>query len=70
MPTSWDFYCFCKENLTKPDKPSSKKHDRDIYRRFFYYVPASGEGAVNYNITRWAGVKGSNGVHQMAGGPS
>ena len=68
MPTSWDFYCFCKENLTKPDKSLSKKHGRGIYRRFFYYVPASGEGAVNYNITRWTGVKGSNGVHQMAGG--
>ena len=68
LPTSWDFYCFCKENLTKPDKPLSKKHGRGIYRRFFYYVPAFGEGAVNYNITRWTGVKGSNGVHQMAGG--
>ena len=68
MPTSWDFYCFCKENLTKPDKSLSKKHGRGIYRRFFYYVPASGEGAINYNITRWTGVKGSNGVHQMASG--
>ena len=52
----------------EPDKPLSKKHGRGIYRRFFYYVPAFGEGAVNYSITRWTGVKGSNGVHQMAGG--
>lgn len=31
-------------------------------------MPAFGEGAVNYSIPRWTGIKGSNGVHQMAGG--
>ena len=66
--SSWDFYAFCEAHLKTPDKPLSKKRGRGIYRRHFYYVPAQGEGAVNYNIPRWTKIKKSNGIHQMVGG--
>lgn len=66
--SSWDFYAFCEANLKVPDKPLAKKHGRGVYRRFFYYVPAYGEGAVNYNIPRWTKIKDSNGLHQIIGG--
>ena len=66
--SSWDFYAFCEAHLKTPDKPLSKKRGRGIYRMHFYYVPAQGEGAVNYNIPRWTKIKKSNGIHQMVGG--
>jgi hypothetical protein len=66
--SSWDFYAFCEAHLKTPDKALSKKRGRGIYRRHFYYVPAQGEGAVNYNIPRWTKIKKSNGIHQMIGG--
>ena len=66
--SSWDFYAFCEAHLKTPDKPLSKKRGRGIYRRHSYYVPAQGEGAVNYNMPRWTKIKKSNGIHQMVGG--
>ena len=66
--SSWDFYAFCEANMKDTSKSMKQKKGRGIYRRFFYYVPATGEGSVNYAITRWCGIKGSNSVHQMKGG--
>ena len=66
--SSWDFYAYCEANLKIPTKTLSKKGGRGIYRRHFYYVPAQGEGAVNYDIPRWTKILKSNGIHQMRGG--
>jgi len=68
LTSSWDFYAFCKANLETTSKDLFTKKGRGIYRRHFYYVPASGEGAVNYNIPKWSALQGSNQIHQMRGG--
>jgi hypothetical protein len=65
LNSSEEFYAFCEENLKQPDKSLIEKKGKGIYRRFFYYVPAEGVGAVNYKIARWEGIKGSNKIHQM-----
>lgn len=51
--------------MKAPDRDLFSKKGRGIYRRFFYYIPSSGEGAVNYNVAQWGPIKGSNSLHQM-----
>jgi hypothetical protein len=63
--SSADFYAFCEENLKQPDKSLIEKKGKGIYRRFFYYIPAGGEGAVNYQIPQWEKITDSNKIHQM-----
>ena len=68
LTSAWDFYAFCVANLQTTSKDLFTKRGKGIYRRHFYYVPASGVSAVNYNIPKWSGIDGSNQIHQMRGG--
>ena len=65
MKTSHDFFAFCSGNLSRPDQSLVHKQGKGVFRRVFTFVPAAGEGAVNYKVPIFTGIKGSNSMHQF-----
>ena len=65
MKTNYDFFAFCSGNLSRPDQSQVHKQGKGVFRRVFTFVPAAGEGAVNYKVPIFTGIKGSNSMHQF-----
>ena len=52
--------------LIWPTRTLKQKRGRGIFRRYFHYVPAAGEGAVSRRISRGSTVEGSSRLHVFA----
>ena len=68
LKTSWDFFKWARDEsgLQKPAKELEEKHGRGIFRRFFYWVPSKGVGAVDRSRTpKFASAKGSSRLHEF-----
>ena len=68
LKTSWDFYVWArdKSGLQTPAKALEEKHGKGIFRRFFYWIPAKGVGAVDRSrLPKFASAKGSSRLHEF-----
>ena len=65
---SFDFYKWvCDQSgLATPVKALEQKHGRGIFRRFFYWIPSKGVGAVDRShLPKFASAKGSSSLHEF-----
>lgn len=68
MKTSEEFFEWAKDEsgLHTPIKSFEQKHGRGIFRRFFYYIPCKGPGAVNrVNRKKFKSAVGSAKLHEF-----
>lgn len=68
LKTSEDFYTWARASsgLHTPVKAFEAKGGRGIYRRFFYFIPAKGAGAVNRaNRKKFKPAIGSSRLHEF-----
>ncbi|KAL3908553.1 MAG: hypothetical protein SGPRY_009749 [Prymnesium sp.] len=68
MKTSWEFYVWARDQsgLATPLKALEEKHGRGIFRRFFYWVPSKGVGAVDRSHSpKFTSAKRSSQLHEF-----
>ena len=68
LKTSWDFFVWARDEsgLATPVKALEQKHGRGIFRRFFYWIPAKGVGAVDRSrLPKFSSAKGSSRLHEF-----
>lgn len=68
LKSSSDFFLWArdKSGLAQPLKPLEEKHGRGIFRRFFYWIPSKGVGAVDRSrLPKFASAKGSSRLHEF-----
>ena len=68
LKTLWDFYIWArdKSGLQTPAKSLEEKHGKGIFRRFFYWIPAKGVGAVSRTrLPTFKSAKGSSRLHEF-----
>ena len=64
--TALELKDFCEGKLTWPQKKLTQKQGKGIFKRQFFYVPASGVGAANRRIRKGKTLKGSSRLHVIA----
>lgn len=68
LKSSWDLFSWAsgKSGLAQPVKQLEEKHGRGIFRRFFYWIPSKGVGAVDRSrLPKYASAKGSARLHEF-----